>query len=986
MKIFNQMLLLLTLLVGSATVAHAQCTASFQYTANGNAVTFSASTTGTSNPIYFWQFDDYANNSTQSATTTTPNYVHTYSGNSPLGYHYACLTVFDSLTGCQTTTFCDTIWTSAPNPCAGFSASFAYTTNGNTAIFTPQVNNGTSPYFYQWQFGDGGFSTQANPSHTYNSPGQYGVILIAQDTNGCIFTFYDSVSVGNSNPCANAAAGFQYTSNGTVTTFNSTASGFPSGNYLYYTWTFYDYANNNTQTITTTNPAYTYNFSGTPALGYHYACLTVYDSISGCQAAYCDTIWAGGANPCAGFAASYAFVPDSASTNSGYFYSTITGGTAPYQYIWTINNSTVAGANPYWQFATAGTYVACLSVTDANGCLATFCDSVVVGNGSGSPCNLNEVSLGLTLDNFPFETTWDVTDANGNVLYSGSNYGSNMNGMTINEDFCLPTGCYTFNIYDSYGDGICCLYGQGQYSLTDGATGALITSGGAFNYQDSYTFCVGGATNPCSGYSAVFADSVVGTTAHFTGTVSGATGSATWIWDFGDGTTATNTGANNTATHTYTTTPASGYYVVCLTVVDNNCTATYCDSVAVAPQPCTNNAITLTLNLDNFAYETSWDLTDANGNVVHSGGNYTQNGGTITQNFCLPTGCYDFNIYDSYGDGICCAWGQGSYQLTDANGNALVSGGAFNHVESTNFCVGGATNPCGNFNAQFAYNVDPNGLVTFTPQVNGGTAPYSYNWQFNNGSSTQNSPTHNYGGNGYYFACLVVTDNNGCAYTVCDTVMVTNNNTNPCANVTMNVNMAQDSTNPFLIWMQPVINNAAPNSQFTFAWSFGDGSGVSTGYPAHQYTNYGSYVVCVIAVDSINGCALTFCDTINIDSSGNFSRMPDYKDVKPGFMVNTMPAVINYNTSITQVANGTATRLFPNPANTAINVAFESKANETVAISVLNMQGKVVLQTTEDIHAGENQLTFDINELPAAAYMIRLTGASTQATAKFVKQ
>ena len=34
-------------------------------------------------------------------------------------------------------------------------------------------------------------------------------------------------------------------------------------------------------------------------------------------------------------------------------------------------------------------------------------------------------------------------------------------------------------------------------------------------------------------------------------------------------------------------------------------------------------------------------------------------------NACLPDGCYDFVIYDSYGDGICCSYGIGSYTLTD---------------------------------------------------------------------------------------------------------------------------------------------------------------------------------------------------------------------------------------------------------------------------------------------------------------------------------
>jgi hypothetical protein len=105
---------------------------------------------------------------------------------------------------------------------------------------------------------------------------------------------------------------------------------------------------------------------------------------------------------------------------------------------------------------------------------------------------------------------------------------------------------------------------------------------------------------------------------------------------------------------------------------------------------CTDNAVTLTLKLDNYPEETSWTLTTAAGSTVASGGTYGNQspGATITENFCLPDGCYVFTISDTYGDGICCGYGNGSYSLNDANG-ALASGGSFSYSESTNFCVGG---------------------------------------------------------------------------------------------------------------------------------------------------------------------------------------------------------------------------------------------------------------------------------------------------------
>ncbi|MCB9295392.1 MAG: hypothetical protein H6559_20050 [Lewinellaceae bacterium] len=75
--------------------------------------------------------------------------------------------------------------------------------------------------------------------------------------------------------------------------------------------------------------------------------------------------------------------------------------------------------------------------------------------------------------------------------------------------------------------------------------------------------------------------------------------------------------------------------------------------------PCFDNPVTLTIVLDNYPEETSWEIRNASNTVVASGGTYgsSPDGSTVVENACLPDGCYDFIIYDSYGDGICCAYG-----------------------------------------------------------------------------------------------------------------------------------------------------------------------------------------------------------------------------------------------------------------------------------------------------------------------------------------
>lgn len=104
--------------------------------------------------------------------------------------------------------------------------------------------------------------------------------------------------------------------------------------------------------------------------------------------------------------------------------------------------------------------------------------------------------------------------------------------------------------------------------------------------------------------------------------------------------------------------------------------------------------VTLTLTLDNYPAETTWAITDDQGGTVMSGGPYDANndkGVTKIDTDCLADGCYTFTINDSYGDGICCSYGNGSYNLEDENSTLLASGGNFNSTEATNFCLNGSS-------------------------------------------------------------------------------------------------------------------------------------------------------------------------------------------------------------------------------------------------------------------------------------------------------
>ncbi|WP_282783764.1 fibronectin type III domain-containing protein [Phaeodactylibacter xiamenensis] len=108
----------------------------------------------------------------------------------------------------------------------------------------------------------------------------------------------------------------------------------------------------------------------------------------------------------------------------------------------------------------------------------------------------NTLTLSITLDDYPAETTWTVTDNSNTVLVSGGSYSGQQN-TTVNEQICLTDGCFSLNIFDSSGDGICCYYGNGSYTLTDNSTNTVLASGGSFNSQETTGFCLP-VPSPCT--------------------------------------------------------------------------------------------------------------------------------------------------------------------------------------------------------------------------------------------------------------------------------------------------------------------------------------------------------------------------------------------------------------------------------------------------------------------------------------------------------
>lgn len=132
--------------------------------------------------------------------------------------------------------------------------------------------------------------------------------------------------------------------------------------------------------------------------------------------------------------------------------------------------------------------------------------------------------------------------------------------------------------------------------------------------------------------------------------------------------------------------------------------------------------ITILVHTDDYPGETAWVLEDINGNLVAADGPYASADTDYESTVCVPSSnCLIFRITDEFGDGICCGYGEGYYEVR-VDGVLTLQGGEFTAYEESNLscppgtvCSSAFPVEEGNFTAI------PNESVwyTFTPDSTG---------------------------------------------------------------------------------------------------------------------------------------------------------------------------------------------------------------------------------------------------------------------------
>ncbi|MBC7552854.1 MAG: PKD domain-containing protein [Taibaiella sp.] len=902
----------------------------------GGSTTFtSTSTPGVSGAVtYLWNFGDGAN-----STASSPTHTYTTPG------YYNVTLILTNSAGCTTTLTLGSYIHVYTRSNVNFSSTTYFCHAPGVANFT-NTTTGAGPFTYSWSFGDGNTSTMASPSNTYASTGTYTVKLVVVDVNGCT----DSIVRTNYITVGSLTAAFTAVTTacvGTYVTFYNTSS-----THLTSRWSFGDGG-----TSLIDSPVHRYNTPGTYSVR-----LIVYNG-------YCyDTVYHSIIilpPPSATFTYSPVLPCPAPATIT--FTGTVPGGSGV---AWLYGDGTTGtGATSTHTYTSNARDTVSMIVVDVNGCIDTIVDYVEI--------------IGMDLVIMPNVTSGCVPLT---VAFNSA-----LNGyMAGYPSFIYPSSITSYSW--TFGDGGTSSSATPSHTYTAVGTYAavlMVTTANGCTAYDTITIAVGDP--PTVTFIVDTTHTCYHKTILFTATADSAD---TYFWNFGDGTSETDSVSTTTHVFAY-----PGTFTVTLIAYRNGCPSapyTFPDSfiidspkaIIISEYGCSpftqvqfydssmgadthlwmfGDGTTSTLDNPSHNYPSTstyvcslatYNATSgcrdtatvplnlippvlnmiADDTAICVGGVITftpvVTGGTATEVYWDVNGvCLDPDTGDVFRDTFRVG-GRYTIRLRIRDGH-----GCFDTLERTNWIVVG--DPVDSFVASPPTGCSPL-TVTFTDYTTdaAGLSIVNYRWAFGDGGTatvTTSPITHTYTAAGTYTVRSIVTDNIGCVDTSVRPALITVWKPNAV--------FTAGTTYPCVGSLVHFYNSS---SGITGAyWLFGDGDTSTAISPDHVYNAVGAYTVKLIVYDS-HGCTDTasFTNYINVTKPTASFFMSDSFSICPPLSVsffNTSTAATSYSWTFgdggTSVLTSPGNLYVSSGLYTVTLVAINSHGCRDTAYSRVNLYG-----------------------------------------------
>jgi len=436
------------------------------------------------------------------------NPVYTYS---KPGAYMVCLTAFDKINVLAEST-CKEIRVGTESCIIGSDFSYFIDPLAREVDFSSLAKGVVDSYF--WTFGDGGSSTEINPSHYFAIPGLYKISLAVRNSVGnCLDISTEYIQVGS----VDCRAGFTFKVDANTNLVNYQDDS--KGEISYYYWELGDGSFSVSKEV-----GHLYKKAGIYTVG-----QTVIDDVNGCMDYIVQPVQVGEVN-CAADFMSYI----DAATSTVYYTNKVMGeATALY---WSFGDGKFSTLqNPVHQFVSEGFYSTGLNTYDFNsGCMDYYQETLMIGE-MGIDCNADFI--------------YSVDADNGNVLFSNTSIGDvvqwlwNFGDGSENSAEINPEHMYSKSGYYN----VCLNIVNSSGTKNMGCKWVAVDVTSDNNCRANFMFTLDSSTRVVK-----FVDNSFGDIDKYT-------------WDFGDSK-ADSVSADQNPSHSYS---QKGYYLVQLKVEDN---------------------------------------------------------------------------------------------------------------------------------------------------------------------------------------------------------------------------------------------------------------------------------------------------------------------------------------------------------------------------------------------------------------------------------